>query len=465
MDSKILLGITLEDTATLRDALTVFTESAPHTVGRGFAVVVDASRRCVGVVTDGDVRNRLLSHGDLEAPVTATMNASFTFSRQGDSAHAILRLFDRRVKLVPVLDADGRLVDVLRYSDFNAAARVERRIIRARAPARISFGGGGSDTSYSIRSQAGTVLSSTINKYAYATISVRQDRRVRIVSRDYHAEAEADTLQDFKYDGTLDLIKACAKLMNPDFGFDLETYSEVEPGTGLGGSSAVAVAVIGALNHFRHEDHLDRYHIADVAYQAERIELGIAGGWQDQYASAFGGLSAIEFRENEIVVFPMNIEPDLLLELRVNLLLFRVGQARSSGAIHSDQHRRFVEENGSVQEYYAALTAVAVAMKEAIAKGDLHLFGELLHQGWEVKKTLLDGITNPAIDCLYETARECGATGGKLLGAGGGGYLILYCPPSHHVTLIDRLTAMGAKCETFEFVHTGLQTWTARRKS
>jgi D-glycero-alpha-D-manno-heptose-7-phosphate kinase len=462
VDPKTLRQITLPTTARLREAMQVFSESAVHTCGRGFGIVVDEAGRCVAVVTDGDIRRSLLAHGDMDAPITVAMNRGFASSRQGDSAHTILRLFDQRVRVLPVLDSAGRPVDVLCYGDFSVAAHAEQRIIRARAPVRVSFAGGGTDTSYSIRSQTGVVLSSTINKYAYATILVRPDHQVRIVSRDYRSEVEAASVQDLRYDGTLDLIKACAKLMDPGFGFDLETYSEVEPGTGLGGSSAVAVAVIGALNHFRHENHLDRYHIADLAYQAERIELDIAGGWQDQYASAFGGLSLIEFRQDEILVFPISLQPDLMLELRANLLLFRVGPSRSSGTIHDDQRRRFASDD-RLHEYYGALTRLAVAMKEAVAKGDLRLFGQLLHQGWEAKKRLSDGISNPEIDGLYEAARRCGALGGKLLGAGGGGYLMFYCSPSHHVSVIDRLSAMGARYETFDFVQTGLQTWTTRR--
>ena len=463
MDPAQLVRITLPDAATLRDAMQRFTDTAIFTGGSGFAVVTDSDGRCVAVVTDGDVRRALLLGANLDAPVSAAMSRAFTFSREGDSAHTVLRLFDTRVQTVPVLNADDRLVDVLRYEHFTVAARSEKRIIRARAPVRVSFGGGGSDTSYSIRAQPGIVLSSTINKYAYATIIVRTDQRVRIVSRDYRLEIEAACVADLQYDGTLDLIKACARLMNPGFGFDLETYSEVEPGTGLGGSSAMAVAVIGALNHFRHENHLDRYHIADLAYQVERIELGIAGGWQDQYASAFGGLSTIEFRQNEILVFPMTLQPDMLLELRANLLLFRVGERRSSGTIHLEQERRFDHSDHELQRHYATLTQQAQLMKEAIARGNLRRFGELLHEAWETKKALSAGISNDTVDVLYATARDCGAVGGKLLGAGGGGYLLLYSSPSHHVTIIDRLAEMGARYETFDFVDTGLQTWTARR--
>lgn len=463
VDGTQLAHIALPDTATLRDTMERFTETAVFTGGSGFAVVVDGAGRCIAVVTDGDVRRALLSHANVDAPVSTAMSRGFTFSRQGDSAHSILRLFDTRIQTVPVLDADDRLVDVLRYEEFNVAARIEQRIIRARAPVRVSFGGGGSDTSYSIRSQTGLVLSSTINKYAYATILVRPDRRVRIVSRDYRTSVEAACVGDLQYDGRLDLIKACVRLMDPGFGLDLETYSEVEPGTGLGGSSAMAVAAIGALNHFRHENHLDRYHIADLAYQAERIELGIAGGWQDQYASAFGGLSTIEFREHEILVFPMRLQPDLLLELRARLLLFRVGERRSSGAIHLEQQQRFDEANEAIKQYYTTLTHQALSMKEAIAKGNLRRFGELLHESWETKKALSAGISNEAVDALYGAARACGAIGGKLLGAGGGGYLMLYSSPSNHVTIIDRLGEMGARYETFDFVDTGLQTWTARR--
>ena len=143
-----------------------------------------------------------------------------------------------------------------------------------------------------------TVLSSTINKYCTASVITRDDKKVHITSKDLEINYISDSIDKIEYGDDLDLIKAAVKIMKPNFGFDLETFAEYEPGTGLGGSSAVVVAVLGALNYFRNENQLDLYQIADLAYQVERIDMKIQGGWQDQYATAFGGFNWIEFRKN-----------------------------------------------------------------------------------------------------------------------------------------------------------------------
>ena len=212
--------------------------------------------------------------------------------------------------------------------------------------------------------------------------------------------------------------------MEPNFGFELETYSEIEPGTGLGGSSAISAAVIGALNHFRNENHLNKYHLADLAYQAERIEIGVAGGWQDQYATVFGGMNLIEFRHDEIIVFPLRIPEDVLLELHFNLLLFRFGETRKSGVISQVTNKRNLKSLNSFLKQYEQLSQLTLKMKDALIKGALKEFGSQLHYGWEIKKKFSSKISNGLIDDLYNTARQAGAIGGKVLGAGEGGYFL-----------------------------------------
>jgi len=446
---------------TIREVMERFNETAIFTQGKGFGVVEDEKNRCVGVVTDGDIRSHLLKGVSIDAQITEVMTREFIYSHPEDSPHKILKLFDQTVRIIPVIDHQHLLVDLLQYSDFSVSARKEDKVIRARVPVRASFAGGGTDMSYYICQKNGMVLNSTINKYCYATIRVRPDHKIRIISRDYHKECEVDNFQEFSYGDSLDLIKACIKIMEPKFGFDLETYSEIEPGTGLGGSSAIAAAVIGALNHFRNQTHLNKYHIADLAYQAERIELGISGGWQDQYATVFGGLNLIEFRPNEVIVHPLRVEEDVMLELHYNLLLFRFGKNRNSGSIANDQEKTFNRSSVIMAAKYDKLVRLTLKMKDMLLRGSLKQFGELLHEGWEIKKELSVEISNGFIENLYNAARHAGAIGGKVLGAGKCGYLLLFCPPAQQLAVAETLQALGAIKESFDFVDTGLQTWTA----
>ena len=456
-----LQEIQLATNSSLREIMDNFSKTAIHTQGMGFGVVTNQEGRCVGVVTDGDIRRQLVNEVPLETPVEKIMNRDFVFARPGDTPHKVLRIFDSHVRHIPVLDERGRLINLLQFSDFNASARREERVIRSRAPVRVSFAGGGTDMSCYFKTAKGYVLSYTINKYCYASVRVRSDEKIRLISRDYQQEVEVDKIQQLVPGDPLDLIKACVRIMEPTFGFDLETYSEVEPGTGLGGSSAVSAAVVGALNHFRNQDHLDKYTLSDLAYQAERIELGVAGGWQDQYACVFGGLNLIEFRQDEIMVFPLRVPEDILLELKFNLLMFRFGSTRESGVITSDQESRLYADR-ALKSHYHQLAGLAVQMKDALVKGELNNLGRLLHEGWELKKMLSSKISNGHIDDLYDAARHAGALGGKVLGAGGGGYLLVYCLPADQSFVIEALQNRGARQEYFDFVETGLETWTAK---
>ena len=446
---------------TLREAMTRFSETAIHTNGIGFGVVTGDDKRCVGVITDGDIRRRLVDGISIDASVKEVVNTSFVYATPESTSHQILKLFEARIRVLPVIDKDGRLADIYRINDFNASARMEKRIIRSKAPVRISFSGGGTDMSNFFNDSPGYVLSATINKYCYASVKVLPEKQIKIVSKDYNKVIEVDTIEQFDTGDSLDLIKTSVKLMNPQFGFQLETFSEIDPGTGLGGSSAISAAVIGAFNYFRKEDQLDKYNLADLAYQAERVELGVAGGWQDQYATVFGGLNLIEFRKNEIVVIPIRVQGDILLELQFNLLLFRFGSSRKSGDIVEDQKKQ-LQSNKGLNNHYQNLAENTLKMKDALLKGEIKCFGELLNNGWNLKKKFSNKISNNYIDHLYTIAIKAGALGGKVLGAGSSGYLLVCCRPTCQGAVIEALESKGAKLENFDFVKKGLQTWTTR---
>ena len=463
MPFQYLIKIIFKKEATLKEVLERFNETAIHTENSGFGIITDKNNKCIGVVTDGDIRKKLIDGIGLDTQIGKIYNKEFIYSRIGDSPHKILRLFDKRIKSIPVVDEDAKCVDLIQLSNFKVDARHEHKIIRARVPVRVSFSGGGTDMTYYFNSHQSTVLSSTINKYAYATVLIRRDDKVNIISKDLNLEYKTDSFDTIQYGDKLDLVKASVKIMQPKFGFDLETYAEFEPGTGLGGSSAISVAVIGAFNHFRNENQLDKYHIADLAYQAERIELGIKGGWQDQYATTFGGINWIEFRQNEIMVYPLKVQKDILLELQYNLLLFRFGQNRFSGDIAQHQSEHYAENKSFVESKYTLMTELAFEMKEALLRGYLKRFGDLLDQGWQLKKEFYNKISNSYIDKLYATAKKEGALGGKVLGAGGNGYLLIYASPLYQRAIVESLESQKAKPVHFNFVDEGLETWVTKK--
>ena len=463
MSFQYIKEIQFQKNESVREVMRKMNDLAIHTEGRGFGVVVDENGSCVGVVTDGDIRRKLTDGVLIDESIEKAVNIDFVFATTDDSPHQILRLFDNKIKNIPVLSESAKLLDLLQSNNYRASSRTEKKVIRSRVPMRVSFAGGGTDMSFYFNSSPGYVLGSTINKYCYTTISVRPDSKIVLTSKDYNQRIEYESVNQISNDqqGSLGLIKACIRIMEPEFGFELETSSDSEPGSGLGGSSAISVSILGAFNHFRNENHLSDYHLADLAYQAERIDLGIQGGWQDQYSTAFGGLNLIEFRHNDILVTPLRISEDVFLELHFNLLLFRFGESRESGSIISDQQRIFETSQMELKAQYKKLSQLTLLIKDALIKGELKKFGELLHEGWLIKKTFSQKISNIYIDNLYSTAQKHGAIGGKVLGAGSSGYLLVYCNPSYQSAVIEALREKNANLEYFDFVKKGLQTWTA----
>jgi D-glycero-alpha-D-manno-heptose-7-phosphate kinase len=463
MSFQYIKEIQFRNNQSIREVMRGLNDLAIQTEGRGFGVVVDENACCLGVVTDGDIRRKLTEGVLIDDPIECIVNENYVHASTENSPHQILRLFDNQVKNIPVLDFAGKLVDILQSSDFRASSRNEKKVIRSRVPMRVSFSGGGTDMSFFFNSNPGCVLSSTINKYCYTTIKVRSDSKIVLTSKDYNQRIEFENIEQISNDqeGSLGLIKACIHIMEPEFGFELETSSDSEPGSGLGGSSAISVSILGAFNHFRNENHLNSYHLADLAYQAERVDLGIQGGWQDQYSTAFGGLNLIEFRHNDILVTPLRISEDVFLELQFNLLLFRFGESRESGSIISDQQRTFEKSGVDLVKQYKKLSHLTLAIKDALIKGDLKKFGELFHEGWGIKKTFSQKISNSYIDGLYEMAQKQGAIGGKVLGAGNCGYLLIFCNSLYQSDVIEALKEKHAHLEHFDFVKKGLQTWTA----
>jgi len=340
-------------------------------------------------------------------------------------------------------------------------------IVRSKSPVRISFGGGGTDVPPYCDEQGGCVVSAAINKYAYATMESRNDQEIHIESWNFLKKLKFNSIDEIRYDNELDLLKAAIKRLNVTrMGLDIFLRSDVPPKSGLGSSASAFSALIGLFNHIRH-DKMSNYEIADLALKIEREELKIAGGKQDQYASVFGGINFIEFTNGLVRVIPLKMKDEDMLELEKHLVLAYVGERPEgdvirnyvTGDIITDQVKSIVDKKESVMEALEKTKEIAIEMKSCLLNGDFISFGELLHKGWEYKKKFSPMITNRYINDLYDVARKHGAIGGKLTGAGGGGFMLFFCESNKEQIVADRLEKAGARPMNFQFDFKGLQTW------
>jgi D-glycero-alpha-D-manno-heptose-7-phosphate kinase len=331
--------------------------------------------------------------------------------------------------------------------------------IRARAPLRISFAGGGTDVPPFPAVKGGSVLCATIDRYAYGSLVPRTDRVVTVESVDFKTTAQMVLDREILCDGSLDLIKAAVRRFGREGtdGYDLVLRSNAPPGSGLGSSSTMMVALTGLLaKHYGQA--LGEYQIAQLAHAIEREDLGIAGGMQDQYAATFGGFNFIEFTDR-VIVNPLRIRDEIAYELEVSLLLCFTGITRNSARVIEDQTRR---ASAGADDTLAGLQAqkeLVIAMKAALLTGALPEFGALLGEAWVQKKRFSPLISNARIDELYDLALSKGALGGKITGAGGGGYILLFCDFIKKHRVMEALEFAGANVIEFAFDTKGLTTW------
>jgi len=331
-------------------------------------------------------------------------------------------------------------------------------IVRARAPLRVSFAGGGTDVTPYPEERGGAVLSATINKYAYASLVPHANGEIHVQSLDYDVVAKYHINGDLPYDGKLDLVKACIRHLGAENGLSLFLHSDAPPGSGLGSSSSMVVTLIGVLAHWVRRP-LTTYEVAQLAYHIEREDLAIEGGKQDQFAATFGGFNFIEFLGSTVVVNPLRIPQALVNELEYRLLLCYTGKTRLSSHILHRQISAYEEKRENVVRSLDATKETAIATKNALLQGRLDDLGQLMHQGWELKKRFDSAITTPRIDEMYAEARKTGAVGGKILGAGGGGYLLLFCEFDKRHLVAEHMEQLGGQVVEFGFEQHGLQTW------
>jgi D-glycero-alpha-D-manno-heptose-7-phosphate kinase len=332
--------------------------------------------------------------------------------------------------------------------------------IRAKAPLRISFAGGGTDVPPYPEREGGCALNATIDNYAWGSLRPREDGRIRIESVDLGISLDCPVNSELELDGKLDLVKATIKRLGAQNskGFEVFLHSDAPPGSGLGSSSALVVGLVGLVKEFKNLP-LTEYEIAHLAYLIERQDLQIPGGHQDQYASSFGGFNFVEFYGDRVIVNPLRIHQDTINEMEHNLLLCYTGTTRRSDRIIEDQTMRFEEKQEATLRALKEQKQIAMDMKNALLRRQLDDFGDLLHSAWESKKNLSPKISNDSIDEMYEAARKSGALGGKITGAGGGGYMLLYCQFEKKHRVAEAVKKLGASPTEFAFESYGLQTW------
>lgn len=336
--------------------------------------------------------------------------------------------------------------------------------VRARAPLRISFGGGGTDVPPYCDERGGAVLSATINRHAYATL-VPRGGSFDVRSLDYDASISYNLDEPFVYDGQLDLAKGVLDHFRNrgefSTGMEILLHNDAPPGSGLGSSSAITVALISAL-----AEHLkmpfDAYQIAETAYRIERLEVGQIGGKQDQYAAAFGGFNFIEFQGDSTLVNTLRLHPETIWELEYRLVFAYVGGKRVFSKILERQVENVKSRNESALAAMDSLKSLAYDMKKALLLGKLSEFGELLDAAWQNKKQMAEGISNPMIDETYEQAKKAGAIGGKITGVGGGGFMFFLCEPSKRHALQEVLRQQDCQVINFNFVEEGARAWLVR---
>lgn len=440
----------IRDDRTVVDAIEVIERGAPQ-----IALVMDSVGLLVGVLTNGDVRRFLLKGGMPTASVRACMNREFRAVRDNVSREEVLKLFDIGLSAVPIIDEAGRLVDCA-TPDYFPAPEEAAVLSRARAPVRISFSGGGSDLTYYFMHNAGAVLHSSIALYAHATLIPLPGTEISIVSHDIDRREHYSSLRGLLDSPDKGLLSACVSVIRPGFGFELFVHSDFPVGSGLGGSSAVATAVIAAFNELR-LDKWSSYEIAELAFQAERLCFGIDGGWQDQYASAFGGFNLIEFDGKRNLVHSIRLEPDIAHELEECLVLCDTGIGHDSGKLHEEQRESY--KPAKTGPKLAKMVELCREMHRHLIRGELKEFGASLHDAWVLKHSLSSSISAGPLDEIYDAARARGALGGKLLGAGGGGFFLFFALPRNRADVVTELKTRGCKLSTVRFEHEGVISW------
>jgi D-glycero-alpha-D-manno-heptose-7-phosphate kinase len=338
-------------------------------------------------------------------------------------------------------------------------------IIRSKAPLRLGFAGGGTDIADYYNKYGGYVLNATVDMYAYCIIEPRDDGKITFIAADLQKSEIYDSVAVLPHNdlalhsGVYNRVIA-AYNDNKPLSFEMTTYSDAPAGSGLGSSSTMVVAIIKAYVEWLNLP-LGEYDIAALAYKVEREDLGLAGGKQDQYAATFGGFNFMEFYQDEkVIVNPLRLKRWIRNELEASMVLYYTGVSRESANIIKEQIEHTNRGDRKNIEGMHELKRQSILMKEALLKGDFSGFSTCLLNGWLAKKNAAASISNSFLDELYQYALDNGAESAKISGAGGGGFMMIFCNPKKRIELIGALKKKNGLVLTPRFTEIGTQAWT-----
>ncbi len=455
-------GMQMSGETTIREALKKMDKNE-----EGLIFVSDQLKRLVGVVTPARItRSFIEGETNLEDPIKKIMfDKDLAYAREGDSPEKVAEIMLPRTNRLPILNSEDQIVDIVYRQEI--LEKKDNKLYRARSPLRISFSGGGTDKEdYFTQIGKGIVINATIDKYCHVTAKIRPDSLIRINPGQVDEEVFDLRKGKVNYDGKWDLVKAVVNSMKPDFGFDLHAYNDVPPKRGLGSSGSFAVMLTDLIAQMRGE-YLTNDMTAEIAKKAELEELCISGGWQDQYAAKVGGFNLIEFSKNGIIPSSLALSSEVITELEESLILAYVGKTHESGQVHKEQEKYFTEKKEQVTQELEHLKDIAISIRDCLVSknpAEVKKIGSYLHEAWLAKKELSGNISNGEIDQLYENGLKMGATGGKLLGAGNGGYILFFVPPEKRMNLKKSISQYSQEILDFKFERNpvGTQVWQVR---
>ena len=437
----------------IRDAMRIINDNRTDLL-----LIIDKERKLLGVLNDNIIRRFLISGGQVEQKVSEAMvRDPKKIGRVSDEESKLYELVSG-TRHLPILDDKGRVYDIKFHSE--EVKGKDFPTVRGKSPLRISFGGGGTDLPYFFEEHGGVVMSSTIDKYCRVTAQKRADSKIVIESDMVDKEIVLDS-RNLKYNDEFDVLKAIFNILKPGFGVDFHLRNDIPPGRGLGSSASFAVLVTKVLGELQGTEYDDQS-LAEIAYGAEVEELGIRGGKQDQYAAVFGGFNWMEFeRGDKKIIHPLRLKEDTIDELEDHLTLCYTSSSHDSGNQHERQEKYFQENKEELVRRLNVLKKIAIEIKENLlsAKPNFVRIGELLHESWQYKRRLVGDLSNSRVDRLYNVGIRNGAYGGKLLGSGGGGYILFFRPPIKRNQLERTLQEGGGEILDFNFETRGTRVW------
>jgi D-glycero-alpha-D-manno-heptose-7-phosphate kinase len=375
------------------------------------------------------------------------------------------------ILVFPPLDEYGgsrAAVSIGTAATYPQPGRRQGHSIRARAPLRLGLAGGGTDLSPYCDEYGGAILNATIGRYAYAHLSFRDDHRICFSAHDVELNDVVPLAAELPLDKGLLLHRAVYNRIVRDFlggrihAISVSSTVDAPPGSGLGASSALVVALVEAYRA-AFGLPLGRYDVARLAFEIERVDLGLAGGRQDQYAAAFGGVNFMEFLPGDrVIVNPLRIQPTYLYEFEASLVVCFTGQSRAS-AIIQDQMMAVTKSDEDALQAMHQLRADAVDMKQALLRGNIQEVADVLNRSWQAKRRTSGLVSNPRIEEVFDLGLKNGAAAGKVSGAGGGGFLMFMTDPEQRYRLIAGLNANGLAASSVQFTDGGAEAWATSR--